>query len=237
MKTTNWALAAICASLLAACGPSGHEEADQRAAMARKDLEAHANDLARDYDQARAVGQYELAQAYGNQLLHDAPDTVAAREVRATLSDTAMKVDEARDKRRLEKLWAYNVEMVEGIDGVVRTAAIYATPDGGNSPVRLVLREHPKWGRSAYLVLDSGEFDCPPGCEAAVKFDDAPPQQFKATKSAENRQAMFLDDEKAIRENIEKIRVLTVAVSVGGKPRSLSFEVGGFDRVKLERHM
>jgi hypothetical protein len=238
MKLSKVAVAAICTWLLAACGPSGHEEADQRAAMAKQDLEAHANELARDYDQARAAGQYELAQAYGNQLIHDAPDTVAAREVRATLSDTGIKVDEARDKRRLEKLWTYNTELMEGGgDGVVRTAAIYATPDGGNAPVRLVLREHPKWGRSLYLVLDSGEFDCPPGCEVPVKYDDAAPRPFKATKSTENKQAMFIDDEKTIRDSLAKIRVITIVTSVGGKSRSMSFEVGGFDRVKLERHM
>ena len=238
MKISNGAVTAICALLLTACGPSGHDEAEQRAAMARQDLEAHANELARDYDQARTAGQYELAQAYGNQLLHDAPDTVAAREVRATLSDTGIKVDEARDKRRLEKLWSYNTELMEGGgDGVVHTGAIYATPDDGNTPVRLVLRQHPKWGRSVYLVLDSGEFDCPPGCEVAVKFDDAPPRQFKATKSTENKQAMFIDDERTIRESLDKIRVITVSASVGGKPRNISFEVGGFDRVQLERHM
>jgi hypothetical protein len=238
MKTSNGAVTAICVLLLTACGPSSHEEATARAEIARQDLEAHANELARDYDQARAAGQYELAQAYGNQLLHDAPGTVAAREVQATIADTGIKVDEARDKRRLEKLWSYNVEMMEGGgDGVVRSAAIYATHDADNAPVRLVLRAHPKWGRSVYLVLDSGEFDCPPGCEVAVKFDDAPPRQFKATKSTENKQAMFIDDEKAIRENLDKIRVITVAASVGGKPRNLSFEVGGFDRVQLDRHM
>jgi ribosomal protein L12E/L44/L45/RPP1/RPP2 len=237
MKRSNCALATICALLLSACGPSAREQADARAATARQDLEARANELARDYDQARAAGQYELAQAYGNQLLHDAPGTVAAHEVQATLADTGVKVDEARDKRRLEKLWAYNVELMEGGgDGMVHTAAIYATRDGDNAPVRLVLRRHPKWGRSAYLVLDSGEFDCPPGCEVAVRFDDAPPRQFKATKSKENKQAMFIDDEQTLRENLDRIRVVSIAASVGGKPRTISFEVGGFDRVQFERH-
>lgn len=232
------AMVATCAFLLSACGPSAQQQASQRAAMARQDLEARANDLARNYDQARTAGQYELAQAYGNQLLHDAPDTVAAREVQATLADTGMKVDEARDKRRLEKLWSYNVEPVEGGgDGVVHTAAIYAMPDAGNAPVRLVLRQHPKWGRSVYLVLDNGEFDCPPGCQVQIKFDDEASRPFKATKSSENRQAMFIDDEKTLRQALDAYRVITIATSVGGKPRSLSFEVGGFDRVQFDRHL
>ena len=246
MKKTGWTtllaltLPAVCALLLAGCGNSDRDAEADRAAEARRLHEAAANDQAHNYELARAAGQYELAQAYANQLLHDAPDTVAAREVQATLADTGVRVDEARDKRRLAKLWSYNVELMEGGgDGVVRSASIYATPAAGDngSPVRLVLRQHPKWGRSVYLVLDKGEFDCAPGCKVSVKFDDAPARPFAATKSDQNRQAMFIDDEKTIRDILDRIRVITVDTSVDGKPRTLTFEVGGFDRGQLERHM
>ncbi len=240
MNMSSWAISILCALLLAGCGPSGNDEAVTRAAADRQAREAGANELARNYDQARAAGQYELAQAYANQLLHDAPGTVAAREVQATLADTGVRVDEARDKRRLEKLWFYNVEPMEGGgDGVVQSAATYATRDANkdNAPVRLVLRRHPKWGRSVYLVLDRGEFDCAKGCKVAIKFDDSAAQMFSATKSDLNKQAMFIDDEQTIRDKLESIRVITIDVSIGGKPRTLSFEVGGFDRVQLERHM
>ena len=240
MNMPGWAISILCALLLAGCGPSGNDEAVARAAADRQAREASANELARNYGQARDAGQYELAQAYGNQLLHDAPGTVAAREVQATLADTGVHVDEARDKRRLEKLWSYNVEPMEGGgDGVVQTAALYATRDANkdNAPVRLVLRRHPKWGRSVYLVLDRGEFECAKGCKVAIKFDDTVAQMFSSTKSDLNRQAMFIDDEQAIRDKLDGIRVITIDVSIGGKPRTLSFEVGGFDRVQLERHM
>lgn len=240
MNMSGWAISVFCALLLAGCGSSGNDEAVARAAADRQAREASANELARNYGQARDAGQYELAQAYGNQLLHDAPGTVAAREVQATLADTGVHVDEARDKRRLEKLWSYNVEPMEGGgDGVVQTAALYATRDANkdNAPVRLVLRRHPKWGRSVYLVLDRGEFECAKGCKVAIKFDDTVAQMFSSTKSDLNRQAMFIDDEQAIRDKLDGIRVITIDVSIGGKPRTLSFEVGGFDRVQLERHM
>lgn len=240
MNISGWATGILCTLLLAGCGPSGNDEAVAHAEADRQAREASANELARNYDQARDAGQYELAQAYGNQLLHDAPGTVAAREVQATLADTGVHVDEARDKRRLEKLWSYNVELMEGGgDGVVHTAALYATRDANkdNAPVRLVLRRHPKWGRSLYLVLDKGEFDCAPGCKVAIRLDDKPDQMFAASKSDLNRQAMFIDDEQSIRDKLDNIRVITIDIRVGGKPRTLSFEVGGFDRVQLERHM
>ena len=234
-------LAPVAALLLAGCGPSAKELAAQRAHDEQMEKDAQANAQARNYQQAREAGQYELAQAYANQLMHDFPNTVAAREVQATLSDTSVKADEARDKRRLSQLWQYNTELLEGGgDNVVHTASINATKDPNdlsNAQIKLVLRQHPKWGRSLYLVLDYGQFDCPPGCKVPVQFDDQPAQMMSATKSDQNKQAMFIDDEEKIRSVLDKIRVLTIKTSVGGTPRTLSFEVGGFERAQLERHL
>ncbi|HEY2345375.1 MAG TPA: hypothetical protein VGH80_05750 [Xanthomonadaceae bacterium] len=239
-----WMLAPLAALLLAGCGPSASELAAQRAAAAKLEKEAAANAQARNYVQARDAGQYELAQNYAIQLLHDAPDSVAAREVRGTLEDTNVKADESRDKRRLSQLWTYNTELLEGSgdNNVVHTASIYASKDpndvaGNDSPVRLVLRRHPKWGRSAYLVLDHGEFDCPPGCKVPLQFDDQEPKMMASSKSDQNKQAMFIDDEQSVRDALDKIRAITIKTSVDGRPRTLTFEVGGFDRAQLERHL
>jgi hypothetical protein len=238
-----WILIPLAALLLAGCGPSASEVEAERAANAKLEREASANATARNYVQARDAGQYELAQSYATQLMHDAPDTVAAREVQATLTDTGIKADEARDKRRLSGLWTYNTELLEGGgENVVHTAAIYATKDPNDInndevPVRLVLRRHPKWGRSAYLVLDHGEFDCPPGCKVPIKFDDQPVRMFDSSKSDQNKQAMFITDEETIRDILDKIRVITINTSVDGRPRAIMFEVGGFDRAQLEHHL
>ena len=235
--------ASAAALLLAGCGPSAKDVAAQHAAAEQLQKESSANAQARNYVQARDAGQYELAQAYANQLLHDAPDSVAAREVKATLEDTNVKADQARDKRRLSGLWTYNTEFLEGggDSNVVHTAAIYASRDpnfnGDEVQVRLVLRRHPKWGRSAYLVLDHGEFDCPPGCKVPVQFDDQPAMMMSSSKSDQNKQAMFIDDEEKLRDALDQIRVVTVKTSVDGRPRTLSFEVGGFDRAQLERKL
>jgi hypothetical protein len=242
---TTWArtLVFFAVLLLAGCGPSASEVAAQRAAADKLDKEAAANAQARNYEQAVAAGQYELAQAYANQLLHDSPDTVAANEVRTTLADTSLKADEARDKHRLTQLWTYNTELLEGggDNNVVYSAAIYATKDpnfnGDETPVRLVMRRHPKWGRSVYLVLDHGEFDCAPGCKVPVQFDDEPAKMMSSSKSDQNKQAMFIDDEETIRDALDKIRAITIKTSVDGRPRTLTFEVGGFDRAQLERHL
>lgn len=239
----GWLLVPSIALALAACGPSAKDVATQKAQADQQLKEAAANAQARNYVQAREAGQWELAQGYAKQLLRDAPDSVAAREVQATLDDTNIKADEVRDKRRLAALWTYNTQLLDGSgdSNVVYSASIYATPDpnfnGDQVPVRLVLRRHPKWGRSAYLVLDHGEFDCSPGCKVSVQFDDQPPMQMSSTKTDENKQAMFIDDEATIRDALDKIRAVTIKTSINGQPRTLSFDVGGFDRAQLERKL
>ncbi len=241
MRQSAWMLAPLMAMLLAGCGPSANDIAVGRAANAKLEKEAAANAQARNYVQARDAGQYELAQAYANQLLHDAPDSIAAHEVQATLTDTGVKADVARDKRRLAGLWSYNTQFLEGgNENVVHTAAMYATTDPNDidpTPVRLVLRRHPQWGRSVYLVLDHGEFDCEPGCKVPVRFDDQPAHDIPASKTNENKQAMFISDEQSIRDILDKVRVITFDAHVNGRPRSISFEVGGFDRSQLEHHL
>lgn len=224
---------------LAGCSDRAAREEQAHAEALRLQADAATDALARNYEQARVAQQWDLALAYANELQHAAPNSVPMREVQATLADTNIHADQARDKRRLDGLWAYNLEPINyGTDGVVISAYLYsdrkADPEM-SAPVRMVLRRHPKWGRSVYLVLDSGEFDCPPGCKIGVQFDDQPARDFAATKSNENRSALFIDDEQAIRDSLDKIRVIGIKTSVGGVPRQLRFEVGGFDRVKLER--
>ncbi len=230
---------ALFALAIAGCGDQARRDAAEHAEVLRVERDAAAAALARNYDQARAAAQWDLALSYANELQHTAPNSVPAHEVQATLADTGTHADEVRDKRRLAALWAYNVEPINyGADGVVVSAYLYSdskSDPAGAAPVRLVLRRHPQWGRSAYLVLDKGEFDCAPGCKLSVRFDDEPARDFAATKSLQNRSALFIDDEATIRKSLDKIRVITINASIGGAPRRLRFEVGGFDRVKLER--
>ncbi len=225
--------------VLSGCGKQSHDDADASAKAARILADAQTAELARNYQQAREAQQWDLALAYAAELQHKAPNSVPMQEVQATLTDTGIHADEVRDKRRLSALWVYNIEPVNsGTDGVVISAYLYsdrnADPEG-SAPVRIVLRKHPQWGRSVYLVLDSGEFDCDPKCNVLIQFDDQPAREFAATKPRENKSALFIDDEQTIRDALDKIRVITIKTSVHDVPRTLRFEVGGFDRIKLER--
>jgi hypothetical protein len=238
VRAITFLAAAVFALAVAGCNDQAQREAAQHAETLRLEQQTAASELARNYEQARTAEQWDLALNYATQLQHLAPNSVPAHEVQATLADTGIHADEQRDNRRLAALWAYNIEPVNyGTDGVLVSAYLYSDPktDAGGSPVRLVLRRHPQWGRSVYLVLDKGEFDCAPGCKVSIRFDDQTAREFSATKSKQNRQALFIDDERTVRDMLDKIRVIMINTRVGGAPRVLRFEVGGFDRVKLER--
>ncbi len=229
---------------LALAGCRNQPELDVAAKAAAGQLERNAAIIAlmHNYEQAREARQWDLALSYADKLQRMAPDSLSARRIQATLVDTNIHADQVRDKQSLAALWTYNIAPPSrDIDGVVASASIGADSSSddplGSTPARLVLRRHPKLGRSVYLALDHGQFDCAPGCKVQVHFDDQPAQPFAASKTDQNRQALFIDDEQGIRDHLDKVRVVTIDASVDGRPVALGFKVGGFDRVALERRM
>jgi len=241
-KTLSMGMLALCALVLAGCNNQAGLDAAAHTATDQMQRSAAMGALMHDYLQARAAQQWDLALSYGDRLQRMAPDSAYAHEVQATLIDTSMHADEVRDRHRLAGLWSYKESEASGdaTDGIFVSASIAAdnkTDADVAAPARLVLRRHQKWGRSAMLVLDHGQFDCAPGCSVSVKFDDAPARAFAASKTEQNKQALAIEDEQSIRANLDKIRVVTIDTSVEGKPRSMSFAVGGFDRAQFERQL
>ncbi len=188
---------------LALTGCNNHAGLD---AAAADNIERHAaiSALVHDYDQARAAQQWDLALSYADKLQHLAPGNALAATVWATLSDTNIHADEVRDKQSLAARWSYNITEAsgDGSDGVLVSASILADDKSDSeesAPARLVLRRHPKWGRSLSLVLDHGQFDCAASCSVQVRFDDQPAHAYAASKPDENKQTLNIDDEQSIR--------------------------------------
>jgi len=219
---------ALCALVMSGCNNQSGLDAAAHTATGQMERSAAIGALVHNYDQARAAQQWDLALTYAAQLQHLAPNSALASSVQATLADTNIRADEVKDRRNLAALWSYNVTAATGdaSDGVLVSASIASDNKADASdtaPVRLVLRQQPKWGRSLNLILDHGQFDCASDCKVQVQFDDQPARSFAATKSDQNKQTLTIDDEKTIREILDKVRVITVDT--------------GFDRVQLERQL
>lgn len=230
---------ALCASLLAlaACqDPAARAEAEA-AARAQAD-EAAAEQAAADFDAAYAAENWVLAGAQGDVLLARWPDTAAAERIRPLHVEARAKGNAAREDARLASLWAYNAEPLKG--GTQLSAAIFSKEnvdsDGsGAKPVRLIFRDHPEWGRSSYLVMQAGDFDCYGACRVTVTVDDAEPERMAANRpDTDEAIAMFIDDERALWRMIDGARRLKVEYPVkAGGTRTAEFEVGGLDRAQL----
>ncbi len=231
-------LLAACAALAACKGedPQAAAQAQAEQAAAR---EAAADKVAAQFDEAVAAENWQLAKGYGDILLAEHPDSAAAARIRPRHGEARAKADAARDQQRLAGLWAYGNEPVKG--GSQLSAAIFSregvdTDGSGARPVRLIFRDHPDWGRSAYLVLEAGDFDCYTGCRLKVSADGKVHTLPGSRPKTDEAIAMFIDDHRALwrlAKNSKQLAIEFPTKAVG--KRTAEFEVAGLEPGKLPK--
>lgn len=218
--------------LLVACSRSPESPAPSGAAA----MTQVAAQRAALYEQMRAVGNFEVAQSLGEEILQRYADTPAAAAVARTIGEVRRQAANSREARRLAQLWSYAAVAVAG--GTQYTAVIESEqPPTPTGRARLVLREHPQWGQSVYLLLDGARFDCTQGCSSlAATFDDTPVQRLSTTVPRSGEPALFIDDDRGFLARLGNARIVTIEASIAGiGPRRLVFEVAGFDPHRLPR--
>lgn len=187
------------------------------------------------YDQMRASQSWGLASTLGNEVLHKYPGTAAVARVQQSIVEVRAKAEQHAQATRLARLWVYTATPVAG--GTQYAAAIPGKQALGpaSARIRLVLRQHPKWGQSVYLLLDDAKFDCRTGCATLpVSFDAKPALRMKATIPPTGEPALFIDDDKRFIARMEKAHTVAIGVNINGVgERPVLFEVGGYDAAKL----
>lgn len=228
---------ALCAALLAGCGEDP-EAAKAAAAEQAAANEAAAEEGAKAFDDAVARGNWALAKAQADLLLHDHAGTAAAARVETQYAEVKAKAEAGREASRLAALWSYVATPVKG--GQQRSASVYAKDDvdvdgSGPSRVQLIFRDHPDWGRSSYLVIPRGDFDCYGGCRLQVSVDGGPPKSMAGTRpKTDEAIAMFVDDEKTLWRLAKSAKTIEIAFPAKGHgTREALFEVGGLDPAQL----
>jgi hypothetical protein len=214
--------------ILSACSGNGAPPSDP-AAAAKAVAETQATKEGLLYDQMRHSGSWDIAVSLGDEILAKYPGTQAAARVRQTIAETHAKSEAIAKAHRLARLWSYTTTPEAG--GTQYAAAIATqTPIVPNARLRLVLRQHPQWGRSVYLLLDNARFDCHGGCATLpVRFDGGKPQHMKATIPPTGEPALFIDDDKGFIAKMEKAGSIAIDVNIAGQgEKTAMFEVGGF---------
>jgi hypothetical protein len=240
MNSRRFAPAMIFSAALAACSSSAPPAAPLPKPAAAPNTDAAAAKELVLYDQMRASQSWDLALSLGDEITQKYPASPAATQVKQTLDDVRAKATAQRESRRMARLWAYAAVAEAG--GTQYTAAVESKEPLKPAPtakdaerIRLVLRDHPKWGRSVYLLLDNAKFDCSKGCATLpVRFDDAPAQRMKATIPPTGEPALFIDDDKSFIAKMLKARTVAIDATIKGEgAKTFVFEVGGYDATKL----
>ena len=226
----------LSAAMLVACsdGSSPPPSSAPAAPPAAASNEAQAAKEAALYEQMRASGSWDVALTLGNEVVSKFAGTQAAAQVQQTLADVRAKGEAQANQKRLARLWTYTATPEAG--GTQYAAAIASKNSlGGNAKVRLVLRQHPKWGQSVYLLLDDAKFDCRKGCSTLpVSFDGAPAQHMKATIPPTGEPALFIDDDKGFIAKLQKAQSVAITATLKDLgEKTFEFEVGGYDPAKL----
>ena len=237
MKHALLAIALV--ALLPACRGGDPQAAAQAAAAQAAVQERAAEDMARQFDDAVAAQNWHLAKGLGDVLLMDHPASAAAARIKPRLEEIRAKAGAEAQKRRLAALWSYGDEEAEG--GRQLSAAIYSqepvdTDGGGSHPVRLIFRDHPDWGRSSYLVLEAGDFDCYGGCRLKVIADGKTHTLPGSRPKTDDAIAMFVEDHKRLWKLAKESKQLSIEFptkAVGKK--TAEFEVGGLEPDKLPK--
>ena len=234
----HWTWIALAAFALSACTDREAQRQAQQAALAQAN-EQKAGELEKKYQQAVQSSDWDMARAFGADLLQTYPDSEAAKRVEPGYAETRAKGEQARELRRLQALWQYNQVAVKG--GTQRSAMINAKTrvdvDGsGPKPVQLVFRDHPQWKRHAYLVLQAGDFKCYGGCKVQVSVDGGKPRALPAHRpDTDEAIAMFIDDDKGLwklaRQSKQSVSI-EFPVKAGGT-RTAVFETGGLDAKQM----
>jgi len=232
-------LLSLCLAL-SACNDTG--DGDEGAAKLSSDDQAKASAMLDEYQVARQQGNPEVAEATADKLRDKYPDSEAAHKLDETLAEVRKSAEAIRDQRRLQKLWDYQANDVG--KGVQKSATVFSrVPDlGEDAPAatpdaQLVLRDHPDWGRSVYLLLQDAKFSCPKPCTLQLAFDDAPLETWPGKQADSGHgPALFIEDEPRFVKLLPDAKTLKIVLPKNsGRLSTLSFEVGGYDPTRYAK--
>jgi hypothetical protein len=225
---------ALAFALLAAC----NAEPEPGAMTPAQSDEA--NKLIQEYDTRRFAHDFDGAARIADRLRKKYPDSKEMAKVRESLDDVMARAEAQASLNRLAALWEYQANAVAG--GTQYTALIPSHVEtdengmpAGPADAKLVLRVHPEWGKSAYLVLAQSQFACGDPCSMQIAFDDKPAEAFVGEQADTGTgPALFIEERERFYAAMQDAQVVKITLpKTGTFVSSLRFDVGGYDANKL----
>lgn len=106
-------------------------------------------------------------------------------------------------------------------------------PYGGPQRARLMLRTHPRYGKSVIFQIERGQLLCPSydGCTVLVRFDEDKPVRYNASGPSDNSsETLFLSNYGGFAERLLRAKRVRISAEIyqSGAP-VFEFDVAGFD--------
>lgn len=230
-------LALLALLLLAGCSNQAEKERQNR-----ERYERFAAQQLAQYRQTLQIGRDDLALNFAEDLLMRYPGSAAAKEIEAEIGELRAKAEAEREKTRLERLWTYHAVPWEQGEGTVYTAFLYSQGREGVSPapedeprMRLVIRRHPDWGESVYLLSDAGEFACAEPCPIRIAFDAGDWSEAAGTPAdSGSAPALFIErDFSRLLGDLRSSGRFRVEVPLAEGPTEFAFEIARLDPARL----
>lgn len=170
----------------------------------------------------------------------EAEQAAAAARAAAAEEEARVRAERAAalEVERLAALWTYHETAVQNgrqVTAAIRSTGNVDTDGQGAKSVQLVFRDHASWGRSSYLVLQAGDFDCAPRCTVGVSADDAEPVRMAARRpDTDEAIAMFINDAPALWRLVSAATRVSIEFPVrAGGTRTAVFDVVGLDETRM----
>ncbi len=153
--------------------------------------------------------------------------------------DPAFREAYAEEMAKINGLsWRYDEFENKMGRGMIKLATVnssnemeFAPPYQGPQRARFNLRQHPEWGKQAYLIIERGQFICRShDCEVLVRFDDAKPVRFKGANSADyDSTTLFIDGTDLLIESIKSHREMFIEAQFYQEGRRIfEFDISDF---------
>ena len=192
--------------------------------------------LMKDFDKAEQDKNWLLALQNADVLMARFPESTEAKALKFRYDEISSQAQAMQEARRLASLWDY--QQVAVGKKTQFSAGIYSKPElfaGQPSDLppsaRMIIRIHPEWGNSIYLVLAQSKFQCGSPCSMQISFDNGEYKKFPGLQADTGTgPALFIENEKVFYKSLQAAK--SIKIKVKGVP-NLEYEVASYDARKL----
>lgn len=217
----------LLAGLLTACSQSGSDAAVEAKPAQPTVDQAALNQAKSGFESFLKQENHEMAERMGDSILKNFAGTPEAKAIEQQMPEIREKAKTAREVKRLQGLWVYQKHPKKKGDqwtAQIKSAADSQLPD--NKTIELILRVHPEWGHSVYMLLPRVMKSCKNRCKLDLIIDEKPSKWKAFISGPKDPPAVFIEDYNGFIDAIQQAKVVKVQLNDGlGMAK---YEVGGF---------